>query len=82
MIKNIINYIEYKKKLRRLKMIAVNEIANIVINKSDYIFGFKKLLLTASQTDNADELQKLLNDFIELSHKTKLTNDVLKSKVE
>ena len=45
-------------------MIAVNHITNIVVNNNDYISGLQKLALTASQLDNADELQKTLNEFI------------------
>ena len=71
------NHIEYKKKLKLLKMIAVNTLANIAVNKTDYIVGFQKLLLTASKTDNAVELQKLLNEYVDLAKKTKIANDVM-----
>lgn len=80
MITKIKNYIEYKKKLKLLKMIAVNQLTNLVINKNDYINGFQKLLLTASETDNAEELQKMLKDYMELVRKTKIANDVIANK--
>ena len=80
MITKIKNYIEYKKKLKLLKMIAVNQLTNLVINKNDYINGFQKLLLTASKTDNAEELQKMLKDYMELVRKTKIANDVIANK--
>lgn len=76
MFKKIINHIEYKKKVKLLKMIAVNQLTNIVINKTDYIVGLQKLLLTAAQSNDAVELQKILNDFVDLANKTKITNDV------
>lgn len=80
MITKIKNHIEYKKKLKLLKMIAVNQLTNLVINKNDYINGFQKLLLTASETDNAEELQKMLKDYMELVRKTKIANDVIANK--
>lgn len=80
MITKIKNHIEYKKKLKLLKMIAVNQLTNIVVNKADYINGFLKLLLVASETDNAEELQKMVNDYVELVRKTKIANDVLSGK--
>lgn len=80
MITKIKNHIEYKKKLKLLKMIAVNQLTNLVINKNDYINGFQKLLLTASETDNAEELQKMLKDYMELVRKTKIANDVVTNK--
>ena len=80
MITKIKNHIEYKKKLKLLKMIAVNQLTNLVINKNDYINGFQKLLLTASEADNAEELQKMLKDYMELVRKTKIANDVVADK--
>ena len=80
MIKKIINHIEYRKKVKLLKMIAVNQLTNIVVNKVDYIAGFEKLLLTMAQSDNATELQKLLNDYVDLVKKTKVANDVIANK--
>lgn len=80
MITKIKNHIEYKKKLKLLKMIAVNQLTNLVINKNDYINGFQKLLLTASETDNAEELQKMLKDYMELVRKTNIANDVVTNK--
>ena len=77
LITKIKNYIEYKKKLKLLKMIAVNTLANIAVNKTDYIVGFQKLLITASKTDSAVELQKLLNEYVDLAKKTKIANDVM-----
>lgn len=79
-ITKIKNHIEYKKKLKLLKMIAVNQLTNLVINKNDYINGFQKLLLTASETDNAEELQKIFKDYMELVRKTKIANDVVADK--
>ena len=77
MIKKIINHIEYRKKVRLLKMIAVNQLTNFVVNKADYIAGFEKLLLTMAKSDDAGELQKLLNDYVDLVKKTKIANDVV-----
>ena len=77
LITKIKNHIEYKKKLKLLKMIAVNTLANIAVNKTDYIVGFQKLLITASKTDSAVELQKLLNEYVDLAKKTKIANDVM-----
>lgn len=78
MIKKIINHIEYKKKVKLLKMIAVNQLTNIVVNNVDYVSGFQKLLLTMSKSNDATELQKLLNDYVDLVKKTKIANDVVK----
>ena len=77
MIKKIINRIEYKKKVKLLKMIAVNQLTNIIVNNADYVNGFQKLLLTMSKSDDAVELQKLLNDYVDLVKKTKIANDVI-----
>lgn len=80
MIKKIINHIEYRKKVKLLKMIAVNQLTNFVVNKTDYIAGFEKLLLTMAKSDDATELQKLLNDYVDLVKKTKIANDVMVNK--
>jgi hypothetical protein len=80
MIKKIINYIEYRKKIKILKMIAVNQLTNFVVNKTDYIAGFQKLLLTMAKSDDATELQKLVNEYMELVNKTKVANGVVKEK--
>lgn len=77
MFKKIINHIEYRKKVKLLKMIAVNQITNIVVNNADYVNGFQKLLLTMSKSNDATELQKLLNDYVDLVKKTKIANDVM-----
>lgn len=77
MFNKIINYIEYKKKVKFLKIIAVNQLTNFVVNKTDYIAGFNKLLLTMSKSDDAVELQKLLNNYVDLVKKTKIANDVI-----
>ena len=77
MIKRIINHIEYRKKVKLLKMIAVNQLTNIIVNNADYVNGFQKLLLTMSKSDDAVELQKLLNDYVDLVKKTKIANDVV-----
>lgn len=85
MIKKIINHIEYKKKVKLLKMIAVNQLTNFVVNKTDYIAGFEKLLLTMAKSDDAVELQKMLNEYVDLVKMTKVANDVaekIKDKVE
>ena len=79
-VKKIINHIEYRKKVKLLKMIAVNQLTNIVVNKADYIAGFEKLLLTMAKSDDATELQKLLNDYVDLVKKTKIANDVVNKK--
>ena len=85
MIKKIINHIEYRKKVKLLKMITVNQLTNIVVNKTDYVVGFQKLLLTMAKSDDATELQKMLNDYIDLVKMTKVANDVaekIKKKAE
>lgn len=80
MIKKFINYIEYRKKVKILKMIAVNQLTSFVVNKTDYIAGFQKLLLTMAKSDDAAELQKLVNEYMELVKKTKIANGVVKEK--
>ena len=85
MIKKIINHIEYRKKVKLLKMIAVNQLTNIIVNNADYVNGFQKLLLTMAKSDDAVELQKMLNEYIDLVKMTKVANDVaekIKDKVE
>lgn len=77
MIKKIMNYIEYKKKLRLLKMIAVNKLTDFVINNDTYITGFNKFLLAISDSDNAEELQKTLNEYITTLDATLKANKVL-----
>lgn len=78
MIKKITNYIEYRKKVKILKMIVVNQLTSFVINKTDYIAGFQKLLLTMAKSDDVAELQKLLNEYMDLVKKTKITNGAVK----
>lgn len=80
MFKKIYHHIIYKKKLKTLKIYAVNQAINFIANKADYVEGFQKLLLTASKSDNAEELQKMLNDFVDLAYKTKVINDVANEK--
>ena len=82
MFKKIYHHIIYKKKLKTLKIYAVNQAINFIANKADYVEGFQKLLLTASESDNAEELQKMLNEFIDLARKTKIINDVAKESKE
>ena len=77
MIKKIINHIEYKKKVKLLKIIAVNQLTNFVVNKTDYVAGFEKLLLTMSKSNDATELKKSLDDYVDLVKKTKTANDVV-----
>ena len=77
MIKKIINHIEYRKKVKLLKMIAVNQLTNIVVNKADYVAGFEKLLLTLSQTLTDEQSKNALNDYVDLVKKTKIANDVV-----
>ena len=81
-IKRIMNHFEYRKKVKLLKIIAVNQLTNFVVNKTDYIAGFEKLLLTMAKSNDATELQKLLNDYVDLVKKTKIANDVMNSKTE
>ena len=82
MIKRITNYIDYRRKLKFLKMYTVFTLSNLVINKADYINGFQKLMLTASKSDDAEELQKMLNEFIDLANKTKIVNDIVNKNKE
>lgn len=77
MFKKIIEHIEYKKKVKLLKKIVVNQLTNFAVNKTDYIMGFEKLLLAMSKTNDTTESQKLLNDFLDLAKKTKIANDVV-----
>lgn len=77
MIKKIIRHIEYRKKVKILRMYTVNQLTNLLVSKGDYVLGFQKLLLTASKSDNAEELQKMLNDFMDLANRTKNVNDVV-----
>ena len=80
MFKKIYHHFIYRKKLKTLKIYAVNQAINFIANKADYVEGFKKLVLTASASDNAEELQKMLNEFIDLARKTKIINDVANEK--
>lgn len=66
MFKKIKMNLEYKKKVKILKMVAVNQLTNIIISKHDYLVGFEKLLITMANTDNTDELQKTLNDYLDV----------------
>ena len=77
MIKKIIRHIEYRKKVKILRMYTVNQLTNLLVSKGDYVLGFQELLLTASKSDNAEELQKMLNDFMDLANRTKNVNDVV-----
>lgn len=77
MIKKIINHFEYRKKIKLLKMIAVNKLTDFVINKDTYIIGFNKLLITIANNDNAEELQKLVNDYITTLDVTIKANKVM-----
>lgn len=77
MIKKIINHFEYRKKIKLLKMIAVNKLTDFVINKDTYIIGFNKLLITIANNDNAEELQKLVNDYITTLDATIKANKVM-----
>lgn len=67
MINKIKNYIEHKRKIKLLKIYAVNQIANIVVNYSDYLGGFQKLLLAANNTDDINELKNLAKEFDKLT---------------
>ena len=77
MIKKFINYIKYKKKLRLLKMIAVNKLTDFVINNDSYITGFNKLLLAMADTNNTEELLKTLNAYVTALDATLKANKVL-----
>ena len=79
-IRRIINHFTYRKKLKLLKVYAVNQLSSIIINNMDYVEGFKRLLLTASKSDNAEELQNMLNEFIDLSNKVRIANKVINEK--
>lgn len=70
----------YKKKLKLLKVFFVSQLANIVISKNDYIVGFEKLLITMSNSDNAAELQKILDDYISTLKATIIANKVVSKK--
>ena len=81
MIKKFIEWIEYRKKVKILKMIAVNQLTNFVVNKTDYIAGFEKLLLTMAKSDDAVELQKLLKEYTDLKEKVKIANEVVNKSI-
>ena len=70
-------HLEYKKKVKILKMVAVNQLTNIIISKHDYLVGFQKLLITMSNNDNAEELQKTLNDYLDVLKATVTANKVM-----
>lgn len=74
MFKKIKMHLEYKKKVKILKMVVVNQLTNIVISKHDYLIGFEKLLITMANTDNAEELQKTLNDYLDVLKATVTAN--------
>ena len=80
MFKKIYHHIIYRKKLKTLKIYAVNQAINFIANKTDHVEGFQKLLLSASKSDNAEELQKMLNEFIDLAGKTSVANGVINDK--
>ena len=82
MIKKIKNHIMYKKKLKLLKVFFVNELANLVVSKNDYVMGFEKLLITMSNSDDADELQKALDNYITTLKATVNANKVMSEKNE
>ena len=69
------NHIEYKKKVKLLKVLAVNTLANAIVNKNAYIIGFQKMLLTMATTNDATELQELLNDYAKVVLKTNIVSD-------
>lgn len=77
MFKKIKMHLEYKKKVKILKMVAVNQLTNIIISKHDYLVGFQKLLITMSNNDNAEELQKTLNDYLDVLKATATANKVM-----
>ena len=77
MFKKIKMHLEYKKKVKILKMVAVNQLTNIVISKHDYLIVFEKLLITMANTDNAEELQKTLNDYLDVLKATVTANKVM-----
>lgn len=74
MFKKIKMNLEYKKKVKILKMVVVNQLTNIIISKHDYLVGFEKLLITMANTDNTDELQKTLNDYLDVLKATVTAN--------
>ena len=77
MFKKIKMHLEYKKKVKILKMVAVNQLTNIIISKHDYLVGFEKLLITMANTDNAEELQKTLNDYLDVLKATVTANKIM-----
>lgn len=77
MIKKFINYMNYRKKVKLLKMIAVNQLTDFVINKAEYTVGIQKLLLMMAKSDDNVESQKLFDNYVDLLKKTKIANDVV-----
>lgn len=77
MFKKIKMHLEYKKKVKILKMVVVNQLTNIIISKHDYLVGFEKFLITMANNDNAEELQKALNDYLNVLKATVTANKVM-----
>lgn len=63
-------------------MIFVNKLSDFVINNNNYVVGFEKLLLTMANSDNASELQKMLDDYITTLKATITANKVASEKEE
>lgn len=64
MIKRIKNRILYKKRVRLLKVYAVNTLVTLTINNGEFINGFQKLLLALNDTKTNTEVNNMLLDYL------------------
>lgn len=60
MIKKIKERIAYRKKVKMLKIFAVNTITNFVVNNGAYINGIQKILLEVNDAENSKDIQNIL----------------------
>lgn len=60
MIKRIKERIAYRKKVKMLKIFAVNTITNFVVNNGAYINGIQKILLEVNDAENSKDIQNIL----------------------
>ncbi len=77
MIKNLITYFTYKRRLRLLKIILVNHVMNIVVNNNDFVIGFERLLIALANNDNSNEYGQILKDYFQTIKSTNTVNNTL-----
>lgn len=61
-INDIKNYIIYKKKVRLLKMYAVNQLTKIIVDNDAYVNTFNKLVNYISENPSNLDLEKLVQE--------------------